>query len=127
MIKELKKEHSVIIDTLNKIMKLGIRSKEGKDLALSAKESILNHIKKEDKKIYHALRKAAKSNQKLEETLDLFKQMDAISNAAIDFFHSYTTKGRHQLTIGIEWLIETLTWRIQREEQFLFRMYENLN
>ncbi len=48
MIKELKKEHSVIIDTLNKIKKLGIRSIEGKGLALSAKESILNHIKKED-------------------------------------------------------------------------------
>ncbi len=137
MIEEFKKEHSVIIDTLNKIEKLDICSKEGLDTALSVQKKILTHIKKEDEKLYPVLRRAAKSNRKLEETFYSYqinrgtwelidRNMGAISDSAFHFFDNYSMKAGNQLTMEIEWLIETLTWRIQREEIFIFTMYENL-
>ncbi len=128
MIRELKKEHSVIIDVINKIKKLGIGSKEGNELALSAKRNILNHIKKEDEKLYPVLRKAVKSNRKLEEILDVFaRNTGAVSDTVFHFFDNYSTKAGNQLEIEMKWLIETLTWRMQREENLLFTMYENLH
>ncbi len=127
MIEEFKKEHSVIIDILNKIEKLGIFSKEGLDAALSAQKKILTHIKKEDEKLYPALRRAAKSNRKLEETLNAFaRNAGAVSDTVFHFFDNYSMKAGNQLTMEIKWLIETLTWRIKREENLLFTMYENL-
>jgi hemerythrin-like domain-containing protein len=72
MLEESKKEHSAIVNTLNNVKKLGIRSIEGQDELLSAKNSILNHMKKEDKEFYPVLRKVAKHNQRLKETLNEF-------------------------------------------------------
>ncbi len=127
MIKEFKKEHSVIIDTLNKIKKLGICSKDSFDAILSAQKNILTHIKKEDEKLYPALRKAVKSHRKLKETLDVFaRNTGAISDTAFHFFDNYSTKARNQRAMEMKWLVETLTWRIQREENLLFTMYKNL-
>lgn len=100
LIEEFKKEHSVIIDTLNKINKFGIWTKEGLDAALSAQKNILIHIKKEDEKLYSPLRRAAKSNRKLKETLDVFaRNMGAISDSALHFFDNYPRKTRNQLAM----------------------------
>ena len=72
MLEEFKKDHYVIVYTLDNIKKLDIRSREGQDELLSAKNSILNHMKKEDKEFYPVLRKAAKHNQRLKIVLDEF-------------------------------------------------------
>ncbi len=128
LIEEFKKEHLVIINTLNRVKKLGIGSKKGHDAILSAQKNILTHIKEEDEKLYPVLRKSVENNRKLKETLDVFVgNMGAISDSIFHFFGNYSMKAGNQLTMEIEWLIETLSWRILREEIFIFTMYENLH
>ena len=91
-------------------------------------KSLLAHLNKEYEKLYPLLRDAAKSNRKLQEKINVFDEnIGAVSNAAFDFFGNYPTKARGQLAKEIEWLIETLTWRMQKEEAILFTMYDNLH
>ncbi len=117
MINELKKEHSIIIDALNEIRKLGSYSREVYNKILSIQEGLLAHLNKEDEKLYPLLRNAVKSNRKLQEKINVFvENIGAVSNAAFDFFGNYPTKIRGQLAKETEWLIETLTWRILYEK-----------
>lgn len=128
MIEELKKEHSVIINTLNNAKKLGIHTKEGHEELLSAKKEILIHMKKEDKKLYFVLRKAAKSNQKLKDILNEFdKDMDEISSYTCNFFDNYSALTENELAMEIDKFIEILNTRILREKTFLFAEYEKLH
>jgi len=57
MIEELKKEHTIILDTLKNIKELNINSKEYQKVLLSARDNILTHIRKEYKELYPVLRK----------------------------------------------------------------------
>jgi hypothetical protein len=94
LIDELKKENTAIVNTLDAVKTLGINSKEGKEKLLAAKTAFLEHLKKEDKKLYPILRKAAKNNDELKTKLDEFgKDMDKVSNIALYFFNSYSHGG----------------------------------
>lgn len=127
MIEELKKEHSVITDTFKEISKSGFHSKEGMEALLSVQKYIVGHMEKEDKKFYSVLKDAVKSKRMLNETLNVFDEnIGAVSNTVNHFFANYATKVRNQLAKEIEWFIETITWRIQREEALLFTMYDKL-
>jgi len=85
LIEEFKKEHSFIIDTLNRSRKLGIGTEESQNAILSVKDIILDHIKMEDKEFYPVLRETAKSNQKLKNLLAEFdKDMKEISIDTIE-------------------------------------------
>ena len=59
LIEELKREHAKIIAMLNEVKELGILSKEGQSRLMSAKKSLLAHLKKEDEQLYPVLRKEA--------------------------------------------------------------------
>ncbi len=127
MIKTLKKEHSVIIDNLEEIKKLGVYSKDGQDVILLIQMNILSHLEKEDKELYPVLKDAVKSERKVNNTLNLFDEINirAVSDTVIHFFEDYARKAKNQLAMETEWLIETLTWRIQKEESLIFAMYED--
>ena len=49
LVDELKKEHLVIVETLNKVKTLGFVSEEGRNTLLAAKNVLLAHLKKESK------------------------------------------------------------------------------
>ncbi|MCP4344460.1 MAG: hemerythrin domain-containing protein [Desulfobacterales bacterium] len=128
LVDELKKEHSVIAEILNKVKSLGIVSKEGQDIFLSAKNRLLEHIRKEDKQLYPVLKKAAESDTDLKQTLDIFaKDMGGISEASSEFFEKYSEGGS-----GIEFardfgrLFVALAHRISREENIIYAKYEEL-
>jgi len=72
LVEELKKGHSLVIETLKQARKLGIDTKEGQNEILSAKDTILGHMKKENEEFYPVLRKAAESNGKLKELIAEF-------------------------------------------------------
>ena len=128
MIKALKIEHSAIIDNLEETKRLGVYSKEGQDVLFSIQINILSHLEKEDKELYPVLKDAVKSERKVNNTLNLFDEnISAVSNTVIHFFENYATKAENQLAMETEWLIEALTWRIQREESLIFAMYENVH
>ncbi len=86
LIEEFKKEHSEIIDTLKEIKELGVLSEKGQAKLISAKESLLEHLKKEDEQLYPFLKKEAEHSVKLKEILDVFAMdMENVSRVVMDF------------------------------------------
>jgi iron-sulfur cluster repair protein YtfE (RIC family) len=128
LIEKFKKEHSLIIETLNRVKAHGINTEDGIEELLSAKDNITAHMKKEDEEFYPKLRKEAESNQRLKELLDAFdKDMDEITRYSIEFFDDYTTATRSELALELEKFIAILERRTLREETFLFAEFEKLH
>ncbi len=129
LIEELKKEHSEIVATLNEVKELGISSKEGQAKLMSAKVSLLAHIKKEEEQFYPVLRKEAKTNKELESILDLLAvgMMDT-SRVALEFFDKYSrgVSGK-EFPKEFENLFVVIGKRIRNEEDILFPVYEKIN
>ena len=63
LVDELKKEHSVIVETLNKVKNLGFVSEEGQNILLAVKKNLLAHLKKEDEQLYPFLKNAAENEE----------------------------------------------------------------
>jgi hypothetical protein len=129
LIEELKKEHSKIVATLDEIEVIGILSKEGKSKLLSVKTHLLTHLKKEDEQLYPALRKEAKSNKQVKNTLELFAiDMEDVSRIVLEFFDKYSGG-----VLGMEFhrdfdsLFVALSTRIRNEENILYAEYEKMN
>jgi len=128
LVEELKKEHAAIAEILVKVRELGIGSPEGRTLLISAKESLLAHLRKEDRELYPVLRKKPESDERLKKTMDVFaKDMESISQAALDFFNKYSQGGS-----GVDFardfgrLFIVLRGRINKEEDILYKEYEKL-
>ena len=94
LVGELKRDHSEIFETLNKVKSLGITSGEGQKTLIAAKSSLLAHLKKEDEQLYPVLHNTAVVDGNLKRTLNVFaKDMDEISEAALNFFTKHSTGG----------------------------------
>jgi len=129
LISILKKEHVDITGALDRTSKVGIGTKEGQSELFKAKNLLLNHLKKEDEKLYPILNEAAKNNEHLRRTLKSFAEdMDKISAAALSFFDKYATGGS-----GIEFakdfggLYSKLSMRIRKEETILYDLFDSLD
>ncbi len=126
LIDEFKKEHSKIIDTLKEVKELGILSEEGQAKLASVKESLLEHLKKEDEQLYPVLKKEAGHNEKLKELLDVFaKDMENVSRVVMDFFDKYSSKVIDSSATGaFEDLFAAFRNRLRNEEDILYEEYE---
>ena len=118
LVEELRKDHVVIAENLNKVKSLGFTSEEGQNALLAAKNGLLAHLNEN----------AAESDADLKRTLDTFAEdMNKISKAALEFFDKYSTGSS-----GIEFardfgrLFATLSQRIRREESVLYQRYDEL-
>ena len=121
MFEKIKKEHTVIIDNLRNMKKLNLHTREGQLELLSAKNDILANIKNEDGNFYPFLKKTAKPNDRLRDTLNAFdKDMAVISKYTLDFFDSIFTDEGMDLELSLERFIEVHTTRIKREEVILY-------
>jgi len=125
---QLRREHGQIVQVLEKIKTAGVGSPVGQRLLLSAKQGLLAHLAKEDEKLYPALNRAAQDDPSLRNTLEIFaKDMDTVSQAALDFFGKYEGGGS-----GLEFardfgqLFAALGARIGREENILYKRYDAL-
>ena len=129
LIDEFKKDHSEIIDTLKEIKELGVLSEEGQAKLISAKESLLEHLRKEDELLYPVLRKEAEHNEKLKELLDVFaKDMENVSRVVMDFFDKYSEDVIDSaVTDEFEQLFAAFRNRIRHEEDILYEEYEKIN
>lgn len=128
LIDELKKDHAVLLDTLNKIKSLGISSADGQAALVSVKTTLLSHLKKEDLQLYPVLKKAANSDKKLTQILEIYaNDMENISKFIFEFFDKYS-KGGSGLSFAADFgkLFATLSNRIRREEEILYSEYEKL-
>ncbi len=128
LVEELKKEHVNLIETLKMVKALGVTSEEGNKTFQAAKQGLLEHLKKEDEKLYPVLNKAALQDEYLKQTLDLFAQdMDVVSKAVLAFFEKYSSGGS-----GIGFakdfgrISATLVQRVSKEEHIIYKKYEEL-
>ena len=120
-----KLEHSEIIDTLNKIKKSGINSKEGREALLSAKASILKHLEREDKDFYSKIRELAKHNKDIQRLLKEFDDdMEHITFYTLGFFDGNSLSNSIEMNVAMEKFIEVLKRRILREDNILFPEFE---
>ena len=129
LIDELKREHAVIVDGLAQLMDTVISSKEGQQLLLNVKQSLLAHLRKEDGQLYPVLNKAAEKDSALKQTLDHFaRDMAEISETAIAFFDKYSGVGADiGFPADFGKLYAALKIRIHREVDVLYAKYEKLN
>jgi hypothetical protein len=129
LIDEFKKDHSEIIDTLKEIKELGVLSEEGQAKLISAKESLLEHLRKEDELLYPVFRKEAEHNEKLKELLDVFaKDMENVSRVVMDFFDKYSEDVIDSaVTDEFEHLFAAFRNRIRHEEDILYEEHEKIN
>lgn len=126
LIDSLKKDHIEIIDMLTQVKAAGIGSKAGKEKLFAAKQILLNHLQKEDTSLYPFLEKEAKNNSNLQETLGVFiKEMESISQKAMNFFDKYSTESNTiEFARDFGALVSTLSARIRQEEKILYLEYE---
>jgi hypothetical protein len=128
LIDEFKREHSEIVDALKEVKALGILTKEGQAKLMSVKPSLIEHLSKEDKKLYPVLWKEAEQNRKLKADLDVFaKDWEGVSVFAFGFLDKYK-KGllRARLLRGFETLNFVLLNRMRNEEKFLYDAYDKI-
>jgi hemerythrin-like domain-containing protein len=129
LIDRLKREHAAMVETLNKIKEVGIGSKEGQDKLRSAKIGLLAHLKAEDAQLYPTLNQAAKNDESLRRTVEMFaRDMENVSREAMNFFEKYARGGS-----GLEFakdfgrLYTLLAQRISKEEKSLYPAYDSLS
>ncbi len=129
LIEEFKREHAKIFDILNEVRELGLLSREGQTKLMSAKASLLAHLKKEDEKLYPVLRKEAEDNESLKNTLDLFlMDMEKVSSVVQGFFDKYSEGVfDEEFPAKFEMLSAALKARIRNEEDALYEEYEKFN
>ncbi len=129
LIEEFKSEHSGILAILSEAKKLGILSHEGQSKLMSAKVSLLAHLKKEDEQFYPVLRKEAENNKQLKTILVIFAiDMENISSIVVEFFDKYSrgVSGK-ELQREYENLLVALGKMIRNEEDILYEEYDMAN
>ena len=129
LIEELKREHAKIIAMLNEIKEIGILSKEGQARLMSAKECLLEHLKKEDEQLYPVLRKEAERNKNLKKEVAMFTMdPEYVSRVVSEFFDKYSGgEIDEDFSINFESLLAALNARIRNEENALYKEYEEIN
>ena len=128
LVDRLKKEHNILVEALDSMMKLGVTTKDGQEKLYEVKAILLAHLSLEDKELYPVLRKAAESDDSVKSTLDIFaKDMEEISKSALSFFAKYA-QGGDSLEFAKELgrLLAALRNRIGREEDVLYAQYDKL-
>ncbi len=128
LIEEFKKEHSVILETLNEVKKLGIHSEEGRSNLISAKKCLLEHLNKENEQLYPVLRKEAEHHKNLKNELDMFAiDPEHLSSVVHEFFEDYSGGDTDKdFQINFESLFAFLNARIRNEEESLYHEYEEI-
>jgi hypothetical protein len=131
LIDELKREHAEISRLLDTVKNPKMTNKEAHKILISAKSTLISHLKKEDLQLYPLLNRAAENNSSLKRTVDFYaKDMDEITAKAIGFFDKYS---KDDAPIDLEFakafgnLFATISRRLRSEESTLYKEYEKLS
>ena len=126
LIEKLKLDHVELSDLFREIALLGVASEEGREKLLEAKETLLDHLKKEDDELYPVLWERAKHDHDLKLKLESFaNDMENVTKTILAFFEKYEG-GKHEADFKNDFgdMYLTLTKRINNEESSLFKEYE---
>jgi iron-sulfur cluster repair protein YtfE (RIC family) len=126
-ITELQLEHRALVDILLKIEALGVDgADEGVGLLFQAKTALIEHLRKEDIKLYPKLKLS--TNSTIKDTADKFaSEMKSISLDVLDFFIKYENTSSvissDSYMDDLSSIITHLKERIGKEEKFLYPKY----
>ncbi len=128
LIEEFKVEHSKILALLNEVKKLGIHSEDGRSKLISAKNYLLEHLNKENERLYPVLKKEAEHNKTLQDELDIFAiDPEYLTRVVLEFFDDYSGGAIDKdFQINFESLYAALNARIWNEEEALYEEYEKI-
>ncbi len=129
LIEGFKKEHSEIIEALKKVKELGVLTEEGQAKLMPEIVDLLKHLWSEDQWFYPVLLKASKHNKNLEEILGVFTSgLGGLHDEMQNFITKYSKGVKdNNFQRDYERLFDTLSKRIEYEENVLFSEYEKLN
>jgi hypothetical protein len=129
LIEEFKKDHSKIIKAFKEVEELGVLAIEGQEKLMSVKETLLEHLKEEDEKLYPVLWNEAEKNKKLKEELEVFaKDLKDVSKVVFRFFERYDERVLGaSLSSDFESIVMVLRNRMKNEENFLYSEYEKID
>ena len=129
LIEELKEEHKNLNEKLLTIREHGCNSDKGKKVLFEYKNTLLAHLKKEDKELYPPLVSAAETDSKIKIILEIFAdEINIVSKKAINFFDKYSQDYPDKdFNEDASDLIELIKNRINKEENLLFIKYEELD
>ena len=130
LVKQLKKEHTIISKTLVELQEYGVTSPKGMDLLLKSKELLLNHLKLEDDKLYPKLKEHAQIDNTFNKVLnDSVKEMNEITEFVLNFYSKYSDKSKiseKNFLKDITKFIVTLKDRVAKEEAILYNTYNKV-
>ncbi len=123
-----KSDHSNIVAGLKEAKELGVLTKEGHAKAISIIVDLVTHLSQEDELLYPLLTKASKHNKKLKEILSVFVNgLGKIYEDALNLLTKYSIKHLNSdFHKEFDILFDTLSIRIECEENFLFDEYEKI-
>jgi hemerythrin-like domain-containing protein len=129
LIKEFKSEHSKIIKVLSDVEEFGILTKEGQTKLMSLKPSLIEHLSKEDGKLYPVLWQKAEQNKMLQEKLAIYAEdLENVSRVVFEFFDKCDKGVLGEKSVEeFGYLFKVLRYRMGKEESFLYGEYEELN
>jgi|GEM_PF-461894 len=155
LVKELKEEHTEIIDSLLRVKMLKVCSDDGQRILMQVKDLLLAHLKKEDNELYPALRDASSRDKTLAEELNRFESdMVEVTRTAGRFFDKYSADvpsllqhcakpslgsrikkllGRdgespeQDFAADFDNLFATLLARVRQEENVLYKSFDRLD
>ena len=111
---------------LSEVKELGILSHKGQAKLMSVKSCLIEHLNKEDEKLYPVLYKAAEQNKKLKELLELLaNDLQTLSIGVTEFFDKYS-RGilDTKFVEEFETFFVALCKRMRLEEDILYDEYE---
>lgn len=111
---------------LSEVKELGVLTHKGQAKLMSVKSCLIEHLNKEDEKLYPVLYKAAEQNKKLKELLELLaNDLQTLSIGVTKFFDIYD-RGVLDMKFVEEFenLFVALRNRIKNEEDILYDEYE---
>ncbi len=114
---------------LSEVKELGILSHKGQAKLMSVKSCLIEHLNKEDEKLYPVLYKAAEQNKKLKELLELLaNDLQTLSIGVTEFFDKYS-RGilDTKFVEEFENFFVALCKRMRHEEDILYDEYEIMN
>ncbi|MCB1174199.1 MAG: hemerythrin domain-containing protein [Leptospiraceae bacterium] len=126
LLAELIAEHRQTLAGLDQIAQAGPNTGRGQALLRSLRPQLLNHLYKEDTRLYPALQQQADEDQQLADVLKHFTpDMLQISAATRSFFEDWQS-GLPGMDLVAEFsrLYQLLLSRIHKEEHILFEHYQ---
>lgn len=130
LIEELKKDHVAISNLLTRVNDAKVSHKDAHAILLTAKASLIAHLKKEDAQLYPVLNKAALADPVLKRTIEFYaRDMEEITRNAIQFFDKYS---KNDVPLDLEFakafgnLFATISRRLRSEETTLYKEFDKL-